>query len=270
MDTPVPLKFETSSRSRAKTAAFVLLAALVGGAPVAAALAMQSYEILERGRLLSYTPGEVFRIRVFDRVDMYVEPALRPSGDILSGLLLVGLASMAASLFMLLRFRILAATRQGLEGFFLAVAGGASFLAADELFGFHETLGHNLRFLREIPGVTHPDDVIFAAYVVPALVFACVYRGLLVSSRRALRLFAAAFGLYLLAAGFDLANLPFDEIVEPVSAVTAVIGFIVLTIDEFSRIEVSANGAEGAKPLDRHAARESKAWRPRLQLALDD
>ena len=80
-------------------------------------------------------------------------------------------------------------SRARLRRFFGFAAGGLAFLAADELFAIHETVGHNLRFLADLPGVERPDDVVFLSYGLAVLVFAWLFRDILLQNVAAVRLF---------------------------------------------------------------------------------
>ena len=72
------------------------------------------------------------------------------------------------------------------------LAGACAWAAADEALALHETLGHNMAFIRAVPGVDHPDDVVLAVYLVMALAGGWW-------ARRRLRLSPAASALLLLA-----------------------------------------------------------------------
>jgi hypothetical protein len=156
------------------------------------------YEVLEQGRLLSYSTGDVYHVRVLHTFELYVdaESAHPPRIDILNSLVLA--AAMGGALAVAL---LLPTARQPLSPrvaqFFPTLAAGAALLAADDLGGIHETLGHNLRWLADLPGVDQPDDVVLALYALPVLALAVYYRHLLTASRAlvlALALGLASFG----------------------------------------------------------------------------
>ena len=83
---------------------------------------------------------------------------------------------------------------------------GLAFLALDEMLALHETIGYNLDFLADLPGVNSPEDVVFALYAVPAVAFFVVYRDLLAVSRWGIRLVALGVALFGVAAVLDVAD----------------------------------------------------------------
>jgi hypothetical protein len=85
------------------------------------------------------------------------------------------------------------------------------------MLGIHETIGHNLRFLADLPGVHRPDDVVFASYCVPAVVVMVVFKDLIWSSKPVAMLFAAGLALFVVAGAADIAGIGIDELAEPLS-----------------------------------------------------
>jgi len=115
---------------------------------------------------------------------------------------------------------------------FLGIFIGAGYLAADELLAVHETLGHNLQFLRDIPGVTRPDDAIIAFYAVPAVIFVFFFRDILLASRRARILVGLGFGLFVITALADIiGEIEQEDALEPVASLFLFAGFITLAVD---------------------------------------
>jgi hypothetical protein len=169
--------------------------------------------------------GTLEEIELFGRFTVYRAPEAATQTDILNGFLLIAIAS--ASFFVAL---LLSTAKRIERGFlcFLVAALGATYLAADEVLGLHETFGANLRFLGDLPGIRHPDDVLFAAYSVPAAVFAYCFRAVLFSSRPILVVLAAGASLYLLGAALDVTSLPFEEYVEPLASAALLAGFVSL------------------------------------------
>ena len=110
--------------------------------------------------------------------------------------------------------------------FFVAMSVGMFYLAADELLGIHESIGHNLQFLMALPGVSRPDDLIIATYGIGPLVFLYYFRSILLQMRRSLRYFGLAFIFFLVAAIADLATLGFEEFAEIIAGVLILVGIM--------------------------------------------
>jgi hypothetical protein len=217
-----------------RPAVIAVALAVFGVGLMAMAFAPSLYEVVDEGRdLRPYDAGEVYEIRIADAVTVYAAEESRPELDRISGSALVALATAA-----LMTCLLLGAARgpRRLRLFYGLSAAGLAFLALDENFGVHETIGHNLPFLADFPGVERPDDLIIALYLVPALAFVVYFRDAITSSRWAVRLFAAALAAFALAELFDLAGLPADEAVEMVSALCIVGGFAALIATHLSTV----------------------------------
>lgn len=207
--------------------------ALASGVAALAAFAYFApsfYEVVDKGayvRPYSPEPGSVYELRLFDAVTVYGDAESRPSTDEASAVVLVALA--VAALMTALLLQATGAPRR-LRRFYGIAALGAAYLAVDELLGIHETVGHNLPFLADLPGIEHPDDPIIALYMLPALVFVYVFRDLFGASARTRFLFAAGIGLFAGAIVADLADVPADELLEVLAAACLSAGFIVLIV----------------------------------------
>jgi hypothetical protein len=195
---------------------------------VAAYVLSKNYDVVDEGNLLPY-PANVAKIRFFDQFTLYVAQERTRPLDVIDASLLAMLAGMA--FFVLALLRQAAAGTKRLQAFFGLCLLGALFLAVDESLALHESLGDNMQFLTSLPGVHRPDDLIFASYGVPALVFVAVFRDVILSSRTARRLFAAGVALFFAAALFDVAGIGFDELAEPLSSGCLLAGFAVLALD---------------------------------------
>jgi hypothetical protein len=57
-----------------------------------AELLLNNYEVVDKGRLLDYTSGLIYEIRIFDRYTFYIEPERRLQGDVFNSFLLTGIA----------------------------------------------------------------------------------------------------------------------------------------------------------------------------------
>jgi hypothetical protein len=204
------------------------LVLLVAGAAIALVgmavfFAPSLYEVVDSGRhLRPYESGVIYEIRVAESATIYAASESKPDVDAISGSVLVALAT--ASLLVSLLLGSVGESRH-LRTFYGIAAGGFAFLAADEFFAIHETIGHNLLFLSDVPGVERPDDLIIASYLVPAAIFLFYFRDVLTSSPRAIAFFAGGMGLFALAAICDLAGVGADEPLEVLSAACLAAGF---------------------------------------------
>lgn len=198
------------SRNRWVRLQWTILGVAVLIVGVVVALLLGNYDVVEKGQLLPYTDGRIYKIRFLDRFELYVEPENRPNADALTAFFLTGMGFMSLA-FAWLAGRVGAFRPQAM---FLILFAGSVFLAADEFLGLHESLGHNLPFLLAVPGVSRPDDVIVLCYVVIAIVVLGCFRSMLLQSARARAFFLAGVGLFAVAAVFDVANVPGEELLE--------------------------------------------------------
>jgi hypothetical protein len=221
--------------------ALAIVAGLVLAVLVVAAAA--SHEVVRKGELFSYSEGRIYEIRVLDLVNLYVEPevtSLDPLLDLFNASLLLLVTGMALFGYVLLR-TLGTHGDERVRTFLLLSALGAGYLAADELLGIHESIGHNLRFLADIPGNEQPDGAVVVAYLILLAVFLHAFRDLLFSSRRAKRLFALGVALTLLAVAIDVANGPAEEAVESLAALAFLTGFFILNAE---LVAAAAGGRE--------------------------
>ena len=206
------------------------LALVVAGSMVAAVI---TADVLARGELLPYTSMTVERVRVFGIFELWVarEPFTRL--DLLNGLILA--AGSAVMLITAIRLWGDVSPPARVATFFALLAAGLGFLALDELFAVHETVGYNLDFLADLPGVHSPEDVVFASYAIPVIVFFALYRDLFRSSLWGVRLVALGVGLFVVAAALDLADAILDEQwVEPVGSTALVAGLSLIAAEQSS------------------------------------
>lgn len=200
---------------------------------VSAYVVSKNYEVVAEGSLLSYTDAQVAKLRLFDEFTIYVAKERPRPPDILNGVMLAMLAGIALFALALIPTGDREARR--IRVFFALCWTGFAYVAADELMGIHETLGHNLQFLGAVPGVHRPDDVIFAAYVVPALLVLFIYRRMFLSSKLVLALFGTAIGFFAVAGVMDIAGIGLDELAEPLSAIFILAGFMKLALEQVRR-----------------------------------
>ncbi len=189
-----------------------------------------SYEVVDKGRLFDYTTGTIYKIQLVDGVNVYAEKEIDPSLDIFNSLLLFFVASVSAFAALLLR-RLGSAIR--LQVFFGLAALGAGYLGADELFAIHESIGHNLRFLADLPGVRQPDGPVQAFYAIPALIFLYVFRDLLLASGPARRAFVLGTVLLVVAYmgdGRDFLSSRAEDTLELLASMSYVAAFLLLAL----------------------------------------
>ena len=214
-------------------------AVLIAGvlALFAIVLVFGNYEVIQKGQLLEYTGGTIYQVRLFDKFDVFAEPEVRPTDDVLVSIVLFGIGFIALTFAFLEYFnRRIVEDRVFL--FFVVLSVGAFYLASDELFGIHESLGHNMQFLRLVPGVSRPDDLIVASYGVFALAFIVYFRKVVLKARSTFRYFVAAFLLFLLAAASDLVAIGvIEEILEVLSVFAILYGTLALGRAVFFDVE---------------------------------
>jgi hypothetical protein len=209
----------------------LLLAGALAGAIALAFVvffAPSLYEVQDKGRdVVPYGNSVVYKVRVLDTFTLYAPEDARPEADKLS---MIGLVAAATMVFMtwLLLDALRAPPR--VRRFYMFAAAGLALLAADETFGLHETVGHNLQFLADVPGVTRPDDLIFSLYAIPLAIFAWQFRDVVLAHRNAVRLFAVGVLFFAVAVIGDLAGSGVDELAEVISAFFLLAGLVSMTV----------------------------------------
>ena len=193
------------------------------------------YEVEEEGRnLLPYPTGDVYRVRVLDSFTIYADGESRPAPSTIQGSLLVALATAAFMTFFFLRR---AHARPQVVQFYLVASAGLAFVAFDELLAVHETVGHNIRPLADLPGVERPDDVLVLLYAIPLAYCAYRFRDVLAESRTALRLLGAGVAFFAVAVVTDLASAPLEEGFELLSVASILAGLVTLFLHHVSETE---------------------------------
>jgi hypothetical protein len=203
---------------------------------VLASLSSSLYDVRAKGKGPPIVPyegtGVVYKVKVLDTFTIYADEESRPVLDKFSSIGLIGATTMLLMTLLLLNA---AGADRRLRRFYAFATAGLAYLAADELFAFHETIGHNLQFLADLPGVERPDDVIFFSYVIPLAIFAWTFREVLFSERRAVQLFAVGAGLYAISVVADLAGVGIDEPSEVLASCCLAGGLVVLTAAVLAR-----------------------------------
>jgi hypothetical protein len=221
------MKFATLKHRRSLIV--VSLAVALLGAALLVAFASSLYEVQDRGRgpgIVPYDSGLLYKVQVLDAFTLYAPEEARPEADKLSAIALV-----AATTTTLVALLLLGAAGGDarLRRFFAFTTAGLALLTFDELFALHEMIGHNLRFLADVPGVARPDDLIFVLYGPALLVFAWCFRDLLFAHRRPAQLFAIGTVVFAIAALGDLAGSIVDEPAEVVASACLLAGLGLLT-----------------------------------------
>jgi hypothetical protein len=214
-------------RGNLRTFGFIAVVALLAAAVI---LVGSTYHILDEGELLEYTRGYVYKVEVLGMFELWAEPEVKPRFDVFNSLMLVSISSMALLAAILLQV-VAPGAPQETHRFFLATWVGFGFLGLDELLGVHESIGHNVQFLRELPAVERPDDVVSLLYVVPAMVYLIYFRHTITASPWAPRLFGAALAIFVLAAILELGfGARWEENLEVVGVLVLGAGFVVLFV----------------------------------------
>ena len=217
------------------------------GLAILVLIAPDLYEVQDKGRgppIVPYDSGVVYKVRVLDTFTLYAPKEARPDPDKVTALGLGAGATMSLITALLLGA---AGGDRRLRAFYGFATAGLVLLTLDESFALHESIGHNLQFLADVPGVERPDDLIFALYVVPLGIFAWLFRDVLTANARAVRLFAVGTVLFLIAAAGDLAGTGIDEPAEALAAICLFGGLIVMTAEILRReLRLDALAAERA------------------------
>lgn len=213
---------------------------------------------VQRGQLLPFFEDyEVSRVRFFG-MEFYADTSAGVA-DLLTVTALAGVACALCAVALVLARR--GATQAGT----LAVAAaGAAFLAADDLLGAHESVGHNLGFLAALPVVDHPDDVITGLYGLIVVTFAWRHRRLADKTPRWPWLAGAAAGAF--AVAHDLLPLHLsraEEAAEVIAGLALLVGVAFVAARQLEVPPAPESGltlAPGPRPCE---AAGTPALRPR-------
>lgn len=206
--------------------ALLLALAAIGAGIVILGVSARGYEVLGR-----QPEASLVRIDVLGWFTLDADPEVKPTLDVLDGLILTLVSGMALLGYLLLRR--LPDTSGHVRRFFAFLSAGSLFLALDELIGAHEVIGYNLRSVLGHIGTHEPDDVIIIAYAIPVAIFLISFRDIILSSRRARVLFLGAVLLYALAAMFDALTIstPVEDTIEALTALTVLAGTATLLVE---------------------------------------
>jgi len=221
--------------------------AAFGGAMVALAF-RASTEIVDAGRLLPDVDQRVYELRVLGAFTAHVAPQTRGAGfvevqamDLFTGLVLVWVAGAA----FLAAATLEAAGRERNARpwrLHLLLAGGATWLALDELLSLHESIGFNLPSL-DRPVEVHASTGPLVLYLALAAALGWRYRDIVLGCREAtlaLAVAGAAFGAALAA---DLLDHGAEELLELGAAVALAGGIGLMAIEVASSAGQRAGAA---------------------------
>lgn len=222
---------ERTALGSARASASIVALILAGLAFLALAYAAsENYEVVREGRLIPEMKSRVYEVRLFDAFTVYVAPerGVKPL-DTLNALVLAATSGAALLAVQLTGARSVFARARA---FFAVSSLAFAYLAADEIFGIHETIGANARYLADLPGVKHPDDIVIALYFLPVVVAVAYFRSVIFSSPRGRLFFAAAFAFYVLAALLDVTGALLDEPTEVLSSVFSLGGVTTIALEQ--------------------------------------
>ena len=214
------------SRSAVVWVAGALLLAAVGVLGVLAAAGVPLAE--DRGTLPA-EPGTshdlIHEVLLLGFAKVRVQELVFNKFDALTGfaLSMVSVASFMVAIFIR---AVRGAEWRRLQWFWLIVAGGAAWLAFDELASFHESAGFTWElWFGSIPVFEYEGDLIFALYLIPAVAFIVLERRQIARSRLCVNLLIAATALFALNAVLDSTGSRLDEVLEMVIAGMMVVAF---------------------------------------------
>lgn len=198
-----------------------------------------SIEVVDKGELLPYVSGyTIWKIRILDRFEFFVEPDYRFSRDAFNTYILVGVGFISLTFATLLK-----RSPKPIEGkriaLFITMFFGANYLAADEFLGIHETLGHNMQFLTSlVPFTERPDDIIILSYLVPATLFLAVFFKIIIESKKATALLIAGLGVFGMAALDEFLHTGLEEFLEVGACILIISGVMTLGLHQMERAGV--------------------------------
>lgn len=219
--------------TRRRRLTLLLTAAFAGLVALVAARFLGSYEVLEKGQLFDYSAGTQYKLRLGGWLTLYVEPDINTRHwypDLINAYLMIGIAFAALTFGLILRRSGQDSRSRGLQ--LLAIMFvGFTFLVADELMGIHESIGHNLQFLRRLPLVKRPDDVVMMAYAIPAGLVVYYFRATLFAYRGARNAFLLALAGIVVYGFSDLRSWPIEDPLKVLTSLCVLVGVFVLGLN---------------------------------------
>jgi hypothetical protein len=187
-----------------------------------------------RGLLL---PGhdEVWRIRIAGLITIYTPDFHVSPSDALVSMLLVSTGTAAGITWADLR-GLTGPNAAPLLPFHAVIGIGAIWLAMDETFGVHETIGYAIELAFGAPPFFHkPDDAVFAAYGLFVLGLAWRFRRIALEPGVARRLVIAGLAFVILLTIADVLNVPGEEFFEVLLAAYSLGAYLVLARNHLTR-----------------------------------
>jgi hypothetical protein len=216
---------KAARRHRKLVVAAVAVAVAVASAGALLAATGPPYTVVaDAGDALPYD-ADVYQVRIADSATIYVESDGASKTDALTATPLIAAGTMAFTTWWLI-----AGLGSNLRRrrFWLIAGFGLTFLALDELTGLHETVGHTLASVTELPGIDRPDDAVFSLYALPAIAAAVHFRDVLFESPKAAALLGLGAALFPLASMADYMSLSAEELLEIAAAVVMLAGIVTL------------------------------------------
>ena len=204
----------------------------IGAGVIVAALLLPGSLLDVRGPVdVPYPAGEVKELRVLG-VSLKIDGEPKPGASVLGAIALFMLATACFMTFAALR---LAAAQRRLVWFWLIASAGLAVAATDELLAVHESIGHNLPFLADLPGVKRPDDVLLLLYLPGALAFGWWFRDVLREHRMTLWCLTVALSCVALSVVCDLLSLRLEEWFELIAGLFIAAGLVALMANHLRR-----------------------------------
>jgi hypothetical protein len=204
----------------------------IGVGAIVAALLLQGSLFDVRGTVdVPYPAGEVKEVQVLG-LSLKVDGEPKPGASVLGAIALLMLATACFMTFAALR---LAGAQRRLVWFWLIASAGLSVAATDELLAVHESIGHNLPFLADLPGVKRPDDLLLLLYLPGALAFGWWFRDVLREYRMTLWCMTAAISCFALSAVSDLLSMRLEEWFELLAGLFIAAGLVALMAHHLKR-----------------------------------
>jgi len=197
-----------------------------------------NYEVVEKGRLLEYSSGFVYKVRLFDKFTLIVEPECHNVRDVFTSFLLYGLAFISLTYALLIAKITKCKWDNKYFKMFVTLFFGMSYLGFDEILGIHESIGHNMVFLMELPFIKRPDDAIIVSYLIPVSGFLYYFRRELLSNRTSLWVLAGAVFFLSVATLADVFTfkIPVEEISEIIASLCLITAFLLLGLNYLNNI----------------------------------
>jgi len=216
--------------------ALTLVLAIVAGFGL---MVLKSAEVVDKGELLPYVKGySIYKVRVLDRYEFYVEPDYKPESDAFNSFVLVGIAFISLTFAIVIQVLKIESAKKAFT-FFICMFFGACAAAADEFLGIHESLGHNMQFLTDwVPIAERPDDAIIMFYCIPAILFVAFFFRTLFASKAAIVLFVAAVISYGAGAVADGYALYIEEYCEVLASILLISGVLSLGIHHIRKWQI--------------------------------